>query len=116
MDYILYVCNLPFNISCEKMYYIFRKYGVIRKIQTIINKDIKGTTIMVCLRIQDAKKQWITCQGLIWRINIWLFCIYYQQVKMSKKFNQKKKEEEIAKMVFLPRVSDINNDFFIADT
>ncbi|KAJ6979254.1 hypothetical protein NC653_027416 [Populus alba x Populus x berolinensis] len=38
------------------MYYIFGKYGVIHKIQTIINKDTKGTTFMVFLRYPRCEK------------------------------------------------------------
>jgi hypothetical protein len=42
------------------IYYIFGKYGVIRKIQTIINKDTKDTTFMVlCEKAVDHLSRFI---------------------------------------------------------
>uniref|UniRef100_A0A2P2IK36 Uncharacterized protein MANES_01G177500 n=1 Tax=Rhizophora mucronata TaxID=61149 RepID=A0A2P2IK36_RHIMU len=37
---VLYVRNLPFNITSEEMYDIFGKYGAIRQIRIGTNKDI----------------------------------------------------------------------------
>ncbi|KAF2291937.1 hypothetical protein GH714_042279 [Hevea brasiliensis] len=52
---VLYVRNLPFNISSEEMYDIFGKYGAIRQIRIGTNKDTRGTAFVVYEDIYDAK-------------------------------------------------------------
>ncbi|KAI5081881.1 hypothetical protein GOP47_0001624 [Adiantum capillus-veneris] len=44
---VLYVRNLPFNITSEEMYDIFGKYGAIRQIRVGTNKDTRGTAFVV---------------------------------------------------------------------
>ncbi|KAJ4822568.1 hypothetical protein Tsubulata_036736 [Turnera subulata] len=94
---VLYVRNLPFNISSEEMYDIFGKYGAIRQIRIGTNKDTRGTAFVVYEDIYDAKTAVDHLSGFN-VANRYLIVLYYQQAKMSKKFDQKKKEEEIAKM------------------
>ena len=44
---MLYVRNLPFNISSEEMYDIFGKYRAIQQIRIGTNKDTRGTAFVV---------------------------------------------------------------------
>ncbi|KAJ7013062.1 splicing factor 3B subunit 6-like protein [Populus alba x Populus x berolinensis] len=94
---VLYVRNLPFNISSEEMYDIFGKYGAIRQIRIGTNKDTRGTAFVVYEDIYDAKTAVDHLSGFN-VANRYLIVLYYQPAKMNKKFDQKKKEEEIAKM------------------
>ncbi|QDZ19717.1 RNA binding domain-containing protein [Chloropicon primus] len=52
---VLYVRNLPFNITGEEMYEIFGKYGAIRQIRLGDTKATKGTAFVVYEDIFDAK-------------------------------------------------------------
>ncbi|KAH0994033.1 hypothetical protein GBA52_005516 [Prunus armeniaca] len=94
---VLYVRNLPFNISSEEMYDIFGKYGAIRQIRIGTNKDTRGTAFVVYEDIYDAKTAVDHLSGFN-VANRYLIVLYYQQAKMGKKLDQRKKEEEIAKM------------------
>ncbi|XP_021819000.1 splicing factor 3B subunit 6-like protein [Prunus avium] len=94
---VLYVRNLPFNISSEEMYDIFGKYGAIRQIRIGTNKDTRGTAFVVYEDIYDAKTAVDHLSGFN-VANRYLIVLYYQQAKMGKKLDQMKKEEEIAKM------------------
>ncbi|KAH0724442.1 hypothetical protein KY285_003696 [Solanum tuberosum] len=94
---VLYVRNLPFNITSEEMYDIFGKYGAIRQIRIGTNKDTRGTAFVVYEDIYDAKTAVDHLSGFN-VANRYLIVLYYQQAKMSKKFDQKKKEDEITKL------------------
>lgn len=94
---VLYVRNLPFNITSEEMYDIFGKYGAIRQIRIGTNKDTRGTAFVVYEDIYDAKTAVDHLSGFN-VANRYLIVLYYQQAKMSKKFDQKKKEDEITRM------------------
>ncbi|KAM0983670.1 hypothetical protein ACFX2C_011187 [Malus domestica] len=94
---MLYVRNLPFNILRNEMYDIFGKYGAIRQIRIETNKDTKGTTFFIYEDIYDAKTAVDHLSGFN-VANRYLTVLYYQQAKMGKKSDTKKKEEEIAKM------------------
>ncbi|KAG5376965.1 hypothetical protein IGI04_041561, partial [Brassica rapa subsp. trilocularis] len=94
---VLYVRNLPFNITSEEMYDIFGKYGAIRQIRIGCNKDTKGTAFVVYEDIYDAKQAVDHLSGFN-VANRYLIVLYYQHAKMSKKFDQKKNEEEVAKL------------------
>ncbi|WZZ38196.1 hypothetical protein YC2023_034455 [Brassica napus] len=94
---VLYVRNLPFNITSEEMYDIFGKYGAIRQIRIGCNKDTKGTAFVVYEDIYDAKNAVDHLSGFN-VANRYLIVLYYQHAKMSKKFDQKKNEEEVAKL------------------
>ncbi|KAF5942653.1 hypothetical protein HYC85_020295 [Camellia sinensis] len=92
-----YVQNLPFNISSEEMYDIFGKYGAIRQIRIDTNKDTRGTAFVVYEDIYDAKTVIDHLSGFN-VANRYLIMLYYQQAKMSKMFDQKKKEDKITKL------------------
>lgn len=44
---VLYVRNLPFNISSEEMYDIFGKYGALRQVRVGDSKETRGTAFVV---------------------------------------------------------------------
>ncbi|KAK9698310.1 hypothetical protein RND81_08G095400 [Saponaria officinalis] len=94
---VLYVRNLPFNITSEEMYDIFGKYGAIRQIRVGTNKDTRGTAFIVYEDIYDAKTAVDHISGFN-VANRYLIVLYYQPTKMNKKFDHKKKEEEITKL------------------
>ncbi|WMV13117.1 hypothetical protein MTR67_006502 [Solanum verrucosum] len=78
---VLCVRNLPFNIMSEEMYYIFDKYGAIRHIRIGTTKDIYDAKIIV---------------DNLFDFNIanpYMIVLYYQQAKMSEKFDKKKNDE-----------------------
>eukprot|EP00526_Cylindrotheca_closterium_P028129 CAMPEP_0113653280 /NCGR_PEP_ID=MMETSP0017_2-20120614/28491_1 /TAXON_ID=2856 /ORGANISM="Cylindrotheca closterium" /LENGTH=86 /DNA_ID=CAMNT_0000566255 /DNA_START=23 /DNA_END=280 /DNA_ORIENTATION=+ /assembly_acc=CAM_ASM_000147 len=53
---ILYVRNLPFQITAEELYTIFGKYGAVYQIRLgDKHKDTKGTAFVVYEDIYDAK-------------------------------------------------------------
>ncbi|XAR60269.1 hypothetical protein NMG60_11033567 [Bertholletia excelsa] len=83
---VLYVQNLPFNISSEEMYDIFSKYGAIHQIRIGTNKDTRGTTFVVYEDIYDAKTAVDHLSGFN-VANRYLIVLYYQQAKVSKKFD-----------------------------
>ncbi|KAK9665933.1 hypothetical protein RND81_14G147000 [Saponaria officinalis] len=94
---VLYVRNLPFNITSEEMYDIFGKNGAIRQIRVGTNKDTRGTAFVVYEDIYDAK----TAVDHLLGFNVanrYLIVLYYQPTNMNKKFDHKKKEEEITKL------------------
>ena len=90
---MLYVRNLPFNITSEEMYDIFGKYGAIRQIRIGTSKDTRGTAFVVYEDIYDAKTAVDHLSGFN-VANRYLIVLYYQPAKMNKKFNQKKKERD----------------------
>jgi pre-mRNA branch site protein p14 len=94
---VLDIRNLPFNISSEEMYDIFGKYGAIRQIRIGTNKDTRGTAFVVYEDIYDAKNAVDHLSGFN-VANRYLIVLYYQHAKMSKKFDQRKKEEELTKL------------------
>eukprot|EP00245_Coleochaete_scutata_P006618 TRINITY_DN21126_c0_g1_i1.p1 TRINITY_DN21126_c0_g1~~TRINITY_DN21126_c0_g1_i1.p1 ORF type:complete len:121 (-),score=25.83 TRINITY_DN21126_c0_g1_i1:312-674(-) len=94
---VLYVRNLPFNITSEEMYDIFGKYGAIRQIRLGTTKDTRGTAFVVYEDIYDAKNAVDHLSGFN-VANRYLIVLYYQQAKMSKKLDQRKKEEELTKL------------------
>lgn len=94
---ILYVRNLPFNITSEEMYDIFGKYGAIRQIRVGSNKDTRGTAYVVYEDIYDAKTAVDHLSGFN-VANRYLIVLYYQPNKMNKKVDLKKKEEELVKL------------------
>ncbi|KAG0467569.1 hypothetical protein HPP92_019149 [Vanilla planifolia] len=94
---VLYVRNLPFNISSEEMYDIFGKYGAIRQIRIGTSKETRGTAFVVYEDIYDAKTAVDHLSGFN-VANRYLIVLYYQQSKISKKVDLKKKEDELARM------------------
>ncbi|KAL5720140.1 hypothetical protein ACHQM5_012835 [Ranunculus cassubicifolius] len=94
---VLYVRNLPFNISSEEMYDIFGKYGAIRQIRIGNVKETKGTAYVVYEDIYDAKTAVDHLSGFN-VANRYLIVLYYQPTKTNKRTDLKKKEDELAKM------------------
>ncbi|KAK7394297.1 hypothetical protein VNO78_14819 [Psophocarpus tetragonolobus] len=95
VNHVLYMWNVPFNITSKEVYDIFDKYSAIYQILIGTNKDTRGLTFVVYEDIYDAK----TVIDHLFGFNVanhYLIVLYYKQVKMSKKFDQEKKEDEIA--------------------
>eukprot|EP01120_Amphizonella_sp_Union-15-10_P004712 TRINITY_DN1538_c0_g1_i1.p1 TRINITY_DN1538_c0_g1~~TRINITY_DN1538_c0_g1_i1.p1 ORF type:complete len:114 (+),score=18.11 TRINITY_DN1538_c0_g1_i1:79-420(+) len=94
---ILYVKNLPYQITSEKMYDIFGKFGAIRQIRVGNKPDTRGTGFVVFEDIYDAKNAVDHLSGF----NIdgrYLIVLYYQQNKTVKKIDPEKKKQEIEMM------------------
>ncbi|KAL3142246.1 hypothetical protein ABBQ38_002590 [Trebouxia sp. C0009 RCD-2024] len=94
---ILYVRNLPFNISSEEMYEIFGRFGAVRQIRQGANKETRGTAYVVYEDIYDAKTAVEHLSGFN-VANRYLIVLYYNHQKHSKKLSTKDKEEELLKM------------------
>ena len=94
---VLYVRNLPFNITADEMYDIFGKYGAIRQIRLGDKKDTKGTAYVVYEDIYDAKQAVDHLSGFN-VANRYLIVLYYNPAKTSKKADQARKAAEIAKL------------------
>ena len=88
---ILYVRNLPFNITDEDMYDIFGKYGAIRQIRIGQTRDTKGTAYVVYADIYDAKAALEKLSGFN-VANRYLIVLYFNLSKFAQK--QLEKEEE----------------------
>eukprot|EP01080_Neovahlkampfia_damariscottae_P006016 gene6016-10018_t len=94
---ILYVRNLPFKITSEEMYDIFGKYGAIRQIRLGNSNETRGTAFVVFEDVFDAKRAVDHLSGF----NIlgrYLIVLYYQQSKMQKKIDLKKKQQELEEL------------------
>eukprot|EP00887_Chlorella_sp_A99_P003860 scaffold11.g3860.t1 len=94
---ILYVRNLPFNISSEEIYEIFGKYGGIRQVRVGANKETRGTAYVVYDDIWDAK----TAQEHLSGFNVqnrYLIVLYYNPRKHSTKLSTKEEEEQLRKL------------------
>eukprot|EP00742_Colponemidia_sp_Colp-10_P003350 GILJ01003567.1.p1 GENE.GILJ01003567.1~~GILJ01003567.1.p1 ORF type:complete len:139 (-),score=28.18 GILJ01003567.1:158-532(-) len=94
---IIYVRNLPYQITAEELYDIFGKYGAIRQIRRGTTNDTRGTAYVVYEDIYDAKNAVDHLSGF----NVagrYLIVLYYQQQKMQKKVDAKKKKEDLEKM------------------
>lgn len=91
---ILYVRNLPFEISTEEMYDIFGKYGAIRQIRLGCAAQTKGTAYVVYEDIFDAKN---ACEHLSGFnvCNRYLVVLYYQPHKAFKRVNKDLKRDQI---------------------
>ena len=76
---------------------IFGKYGAIRQIRQGVTKDTRGTAFVVYEDIYDAKAAVEHLSGFN-VANRYLIVLYYQQAKMTKKIDQKKKEEELEEL------------------
>lgn len=94
---IIYVRNLPFNISSEEMYDIFGKFGAIRQIRVGNNKETRGTAYVVYDDIYDAKAAVDHLSGFN-VANRYLIVLYYNATRKNKKTSLKEKEEEVRKM------------------
>ena len=95
---ILYVRNLPFNITAEELYAIFGKYGAVFQIRLgDKNKDTKGTAFVVYEDIYDAKVAVDHLSGF----NVggrYLVVLYYQPAKFEKRSQLHEKEKDLAEL------------------
>lgn len=94
---MLYVRNLPFNISAEELYEIFGKYGAIRQIRLGNSKDTRGTAYVVYEDIFDAKNAQEHLSGFNVQ-NRYLIVLYHQAKRQTQKLSTKEEEEELRRM------------------
>lgn len=94
---ILYVRNLPYKITAEEMYDIFGKFGPIRQIRLGNASSTRGTAFVVYDDIYDAKH---ACEHLtgFTVAGRYLIVLYYQQEKMNKRMDVKKRQEDLAEL------------------
>lgn len=88
---ILYVRNLPFNVTSEDMHEIFGKFGAIRQIRLGHAKSTKGTAYVVYEDIFDAKT---ACEHLSGFnvANRYLIVMYHQSGKATRSVERKRAE------------------------
>eukprot|EP00884_Botryococcus_braunii_P022734 jgi/Botrbrau1/9144/Bobra.160_3s0017.1 len=94
---ILYVRNLPFNITSEDLYEIFGKFGPIRQIRQGISKETRGTAYVVYDDIYDAKTAVDHLSGFN-VANRYLIVLYYNSARQTKKVGTKEEEERLRAM------------------
>merc|ERR1711918_31789 len=85
---ILLVRNLPFDITGDRLYEIFGKYGSIRQIRMGNTKDTKGTAFVVYEDIFDAKAAHLHLSGFNIQ-NRYLIVLFYQDRKKIRLHNNK---------------------------
>jgi len=92
---ILYVRNLPFNISSEELYAIFGKYGAVYQIRLgNKEKDTRGTAFVVYEDIYDAKAAVDHLSGF----NVggrYLVVLYYQPAKFQKRAEMEEQQKDL---------------------
>ena len=93
MNRVLYVRNLPFNITGEELYNIFGKYGAIRQIRKGNAKDTKGTAFVVYEDIFDAKNAVEHLSGFN-VANRYLIVLYYNAARVQARKVSKKSAEK----------------------
>lgn len=54
-DHIVFIKNLPYDISTDELYNLCGKYGAIRQIRIGNEKSTQGTALIVYEERQDAK-------------------------------------------------------------
>ncbi|KAG1675320.1 hypothetical protein FOA52_015994 [Chlamydomonas sp. UWO 241] len=94
---ILFIRNLPFNISSDEMYDIFGKYGAIRQVRVGTAKETRGTAYVVYDDIYDAKTACDHLSGFN-VANRYLIVLYYRAATMGKKVGTKGSEDEVKAM------------------
>jgi pre-mRNA branch site protein p14 len=94
---VLYVRNLPFNISPEELYEVFGKFGGIRQIRMGNTKDTRGTAYVVYEDIYDAKAAQEHLSGFNVQ-NRYLIVLFYNTKRHLQKMSTKEQEEELRKM------------------
>ena len=95
MNRILYVRNLPFNVSAEELYAIFGKYGAVYQIRLgNKDKDTRGTAFVVYEDIYDAKNAVDHLSGF----NVggrYLVVLYYQPAKFQQRAEAAVQQKEL---------------------
>ncbi|PSC68521.1 Alpha-ketoglutarate permease isoform B [Micractinium conductrix] len=94
---VLYVRNLPFNISAEEMYALFGKFGAIRQIRVGSSKETRGTAYIVYEDIYDAKTAVDHLSGFNVQ-NRYLIILYYNSTRHKQKLSLKDQEAELRRM------------------
>jgi len=91
---ILYVKNLPYQITTDELYELFGKYGAIRQIRVGNKANTKGTAFVVYEEILDAKN---ACEHLS-GFNVggrYLVVLYFNKERMAAKMDTEQKRAEI---------------------
>eukprot|EP00755_Sulcionema_specki_P004534 Sspe_Gene.30294::Locus_14957_Transcript_1_1_Confidence_1.000_Length_682::g.30294::m.30294/K12833/SF3B14; pre-mRNA branch site protein p14 len=95
---ILYVRNLPLNITNDDLFEVFGKFGPIRQIRIGTKAgETKGTAFVVYDDIFDAKNACDHLSGF----NVmgrYLIVLYYHRERMLKRQESLRKQEEIEKL------------------
>jgi len=94
---ILFVKNLPYDISGYELYDIFGKYGPIRQIRVGSRKDTRGTAFVVFEDIYDAKNAREHLSGFNVK-DRYLIVLYFQKNLVAKRVDAEKKKKEIQKL------------------
>mmetsp|Transcript_40460 Transcript_40460/g.95053 ORF Transcript_40460/g.95053 Transcript_40460/m.95053 type:complete len:121 (-) Transcript_40460:341-703(-) len=90
---ILYIRNLPYNITSEEMYDIFGRYGPIFQVRIGDAKDTRGTAFVVYDDIYDAKAAVDHLSGFH-VAGRYLIVLYYQPAKFQKRGMFGNKEDD----------------------
>jgi len=91
---ILFVKNLPYDISGEELYDIFGKYGALRQVRVGNRKDTKGTAFVVYEDIYDAKNAREHLSGFNVK-DRYLIVLYHNQEIAKKRFDAEQKKKEV---------------------
>ena len=95
---ILYVRNLPFQITADELYTIFGKYGAVYQIRLgDRNKDTRGTAFVIYEDIYDAKAAVDHLSGF----NVggrYLIVLYYQPAKFERRAEAEEKKRDLEEL------------------
>jgi pre-mRNA branch site protein p14 len=94
---VLYVRNLPFNITPDELYEVFGKFGAVRQIRVGTTKDTRGTAYVVYEDIYDAKNAQEHLSGFNVQ-NRYLIVLYHANKRQVQKLSTKEQEEELRRM------------------
>jgi pre-mRNA branch site protein p14 len=94
---ILYVRNLPFNVTGDEIYSLFGKYGAIRQVRVGSNKSTRGSAYVVFEDIYDAKAAADHLSGF----NVggrYLIVLYFNPAKRQRAVSLAAAAAEVKKM------------------
>merc|ERR1712023_86374 len=91
---ILYVRNLPFNITGDELYEVFGKYGAIRQIRIGDARNTKGTAFVVYEDLWDAKNALEHLSGFNIQ-NRYLIVLYHQEHKQARREDLERRERDL---------------------
>mmetsp|Transcript_7130 Transcript_7130/g.44196 ORF Transcript_7130/g.44196 Transcript_7130/m.44196 type:complete len:107 (-) Transcript_7130:2260-2580(-) len=91
VNQILYVRNLPFDVTGEEMFDIFGKFGPVMQIRLGNAKETKGTAFVAYEDVLDAKSAKEHLSGFNVR-NRYLIVLYHQPEKAAKKAARDERE------------------------
>ena len=78
---ILFVRNLPYQVTNVDIYDLFGRYGAIRQVRLGTAKDTKGTAFVVYEDIYDAKAACEALSGFNF-MGRYLIVLYYSATKL----------------------------------